>query len=133
MKVAMYGAKPYDKRFFDAVNQRYGHELTYFEANLTRSTAPLAKGNPAVCVFVNDTLDAPALQALADGGTSIIALRCAGFNNVDLNAAAALGMTVARVPSYSPYAVAEHAVALILALNRKIHRAHNRVREGNFA
>ena len=133
MRVAVFSAKPYDRRFLDAANEAHGHDLTYFEPQLTDKTAPLAAGFPCVCAFVSDTLDAAALEVLAAGGTRYIALRSAGFNHVDLAAARRLGLPVARVPAYSPYAVAEHAVGLMLALDRKIHRAHARVREGNFA
>jgi D-lactate dehydrogenase len=105
----------------------------YLEPRLTAETAPLATGYEAVCAFVNDRLDAAVLRILADGGTRLIALRSAGFNHVDLTTARELGLTVARVPAYSPFAVAEHAAGLILALNRKLHRAYNRVREGNFS
>ena len=133
MKVAVFSTKAYDRRFFEAVNADYGHELDFFEPRLSEHTATLASGCPVVCVFVNDRLDRQTLKAIADGGTRLVALRCAGFNNVDLAAAADLGLTLVRVPAYSPYAVAEHTVALILTMNRKIHRAYNRVREGNFA
>jgi len=133
MKVAVFSTKPYDQRFLEAANAEYGHELKFFEAQFNANTAPLADGFPAVCIFVNDNADPKALQVLAARGTKLLALRSAGFNHVDLQAAADLGITVLRVPAYSPYAVAEHAVGLILTLNRKIHRAYNRVREGNFA
>jgi len=130
MKVAVFSTKPYDRSYLsDAVGS---HEFVFFEPRLTLETTKLAAGFPAVCVFVNDQLDASVLKQLADQGTKLIALRCAGFNNVDLAAANNLGLTVVRVPVYSPYSVAEHTVALILALNRKIHRSHARVREGNF-
>ena len=132
MKVAFFSAKPYDRVSFKAVNDRYGHELVFFEPRLTSDTAALAEGFQAVCVFINDTLDAATLRAIAQTGTQVIALRCAGFNNVDLPAASELGMSVVRVPAYSPYAVAEHAVGLILTLNRKLYRAYNRVRDDNF-
>lgn len=132
MKVAVFSAEPYDKRFLEAANKSHGHELTFFETRLTRKTAVLADESAAVCVFVNDVLEATVLEKLAKHGVKLIALRCAGFNNVDLEAAQRLGLTVLRVPAYSPYAVAEHAVALVLALNRKIHRAHMRVNTGNF-
>ena len=115
------------------VNSPTQHELAFFEPRLNRDTAILAAGFPAVCVFVHDQVDAPTLKLLASRGTKLVVLRCAGFNNVDLQAAADLGITVVRVPAYSPYGVAEHAVGLILSLNRKIHRAYNRVREGNFS
>lgn len=133
MKVAVFSTKPYDRTFLEAANAAHGHGLVFFEPHLTPETSALAAGFPAVCVFVNDRLDAKVLGALARQGTRVIALRCAGFNNVDLAAAHDRGLSVVRVPAYSPHAVAEHAVALILALNRKIHRAHARVREGNFA
>jgi len=133
MKVAVFGSKPYDRQFFERVNQQYSHELQFFEPSLNASTASLAKGYEAVCVFVNDLLDRQTIEILHQQGTELIALRCAGYNNVDLDAAKELGITVVRVPAYSPYAVAEHAIALILTLNRKIHRAYYRVREGNFA
>ncbi|MDX1691138.1 MAG: 2-hydroxyacid dehydrogenase [Acidimicrobiia bacterium] len=133
MRIAFFSTKPYDRRFFDALNESHGHEIAYFEAHLAAETAPLAEGFPAVCPFVNDTVDAATIDLLAAGGTDLIALRSAGYNHVDLDAAARHGMTVARVPAYSPHAVAEHTVGLILALERKIHRAFNRVREGNFA
>jgi D-lactate dehydrogenase len=133
MRTAVFSTKPYDKVFLEAANQGHGHELVFLEPRLTPETTPLALGFPAVCVFVNDRLNADVLTALANEGTQLIALRSAGFNHVDLVAAEELGMTVVRVPAYSPYAVAEHAVGLILSLNRKIHRSYNRVREGNFA
>jgi D-lactate dehydrogenase len=135
MKVAVFSTKPYDQRFLEKANSQAPtpHELAFFEPRLCVETAPLADGCDAVCVFVNDVLDRAALQVLAPGGTRFVALRCAGFNNVDLDAARELDIGVARVPAYSPYAVAEHAMGLILTLNRKFHRAFNRVREGNFA
>jgi D-lactate dehydrogenase len=133
MRIAFYSAKPYDRAFFDAANAGHGHELVYLEPRLTASTAPLAAGHEAVCAFVNDELDAGILAVLAGAGVRLVALRCAGFNQVDLAAARDLGVCVVRVPAYSPYAVAEHAVGLMLALNRRLHRAYNRVREGNFA
>ena len=133
MKVAVFSTKAYDRTFLEAANKRYGHELVFFEPRLTRETAALAQGFTAVCVFVNDQLGADVIGRLAQAGVQLIALRCAGFNNVDLAAAQQHGLTVVRVPGYSPHAVAEHTVALLLTLNRKIHRAHARVREGNFA
>jgi D-lactate dehydrogenase len=132
VKVAVFSTKPYDRRFLAAANERAGHDLRFFEPRLVPETTPLAAGFHAVCAFVNDRLDRPVLEALAAGGTRLVALRSAGFNNVDLDAAKALGMTVVRVPAYSPYAVAEHTVGLMLALNRKLPRAAARVREGNF-
>jgi D-lactate dehydrogenase len=133
MRVAVFSTKRYDRESLAAANGPHGHDLAFLEPRLTPETAPLARGFPAVCAFVNDQLSAPVLATLAEGGTRLVALRSAGFNNVDLRAAGELGMTVTRVPAYSPHAVAEHAVGLILALDRKIHRAYNRVREGNFS
>jgi D-lactate dehydrogenase len=133
MKVAVFSTKTYDRRFLEAANADHRHELVFFEARLTADTAVLATGFPAVCAFVNDQLDEKTLKALAEQETRLIALRSAGFNHVDLTAATELGLTIVRVPAYSPYAVAEHAIGLILTLNRKIHRAYNRVREGNFS
>ncbi|MBD2196763.1 MULTISPECIES: 2-hydroxyacid dehydrogenase [Calothrix] len=133
MKVAVFSTKAYDRQFLEAANNPKQHDLVFFEPRLNRDTAILAAGFPAVCAFVHDQVDASTLEILASHGTHLIALRCAGFNNVDLKTAAALGITVVRVPAYSPYGVAEHAVGLILSLNRKIHRAYNRVREGNFS
>lgn len=133
MRVAVFSTKPYDQRFLTAAAEGTTHELEFFEARLTRSTAGLAAGHDAVCAFVNDDLGAAVLLRLADAGVELVALRSAGFNHVDLDAARSIDLTVARVPAYSPRSVAEHTVALILALDRKIHRAHARVREGNFA
>ncbi|MDG4764950.1 2-hydroxyacid dehydrogenase [Solwaraspora sp. WMMD406] len=133
MRVAVFSTKPYDSRFLTAANDGAGHELIYLEPRLSPETAQLATGCDAVCAFVNDDLGATVLEALAQGGVRLVALRSAGFNHVDLATARRLGLTVTRVPGYSPYAVAEHCAGLILALNRKIHRAYNRVREHNFA
>jgi D-lactate dehydrogenase len=133
MKVAVFSTKSYDRQFLEPEAKNCGHEMVFFEPRLTFETSPLAAGFPAICVFVNDKLDEKTLSAIANGGTRLIALRSAGYNNVDLAAARNLGLTVVRVPAYSPHAVAEHTVALILALNRKIHRAYARVREGNFS
>jgi len=133
MRVAVFSAKAYDRQFLDAANADFGHALDYFDARLDTATGRLAAGYPAVCVFVNDRLDAAALEALAAGGTRAVALRCAGYNNVDLAAAEALGVVVVRVPAYSPEAVAEFTLGLLLALDRNIPRAWNRVRENNFA
>ena len=132
MKVAVFSAKPYDKKFLEQANKQYNHQLKFFTPNLNLETVSLAAESEAVCVFVNDLLDRNIIKTLHQQGIRLIALRCAGYNNVDLNAAGELGISVVRVPAYSPYAVAEHAIALILTLNRKIHRAYNRVREGNF-
>lgn len=132
MKVAVFSSKPYDRQFLDAAN-RGRHELRYLDCRLTIETTALAKGSSAVCLFANDQANATTMMAFAHMGVELIALRSAGFDNVDLQAARAHGITVARVPAYSPQAVAEHAFALLLSLNRKIHVAYNRVREGNFA
>ncbi len=133
MKVAVFSTKSYDRQFFSEVNTKYGHELVFLSPHLTSETSALASGFPAVCAFVNDVLDGSTLRAIAAGGTKLIALRSAGFNQVDLAVAKELGITVVRVPAYSPYAVAEHTVGLVLTLNRKLHRAYARVREGNFS
>lgn len=133
MKVAVFNTKRYDRHFLEQANSEGRHEFHFFEPQLTIDTVALARGFDAVCVFVNDTVNAAVLEVLAQCGVRLVALRCAGFNNVDLDAANRLGIGVVRVPAYSPYATAEHAVALILALNRKTHRAYNRVREGNFS
>lgn len=133
MKIAFFNTKRYDERSFIEINRDYGHELTFFESRLTPDTASLASGFPAVCVFINDEVGEETLRAIAATGTKLIALRCAGFNNVNLEVANALGITVVRVPAYSPYAVAEHAVGLIMTLNRKLYRAYNRVRDDNFS
>ncbi|MGD1863813.1 MAG: 2-hydroxyacid dehydrogenase [Phormidesmis sp.] len=132
MEIAFFSAKPYDRASFNAVNQAYGHELTFFEPRLTSETVVLAANFLTVCVFINDELDETTLRALSANGTQVIALRCAGYNNVDLDVAKELNIKVVRVPAYSPYAVAEHAVGLILMLNRKLYKAYNRVREDNF-
>jgi D-lactate dehydrogenase len=133
MKVAVFSAKSYDRQFLEAANLSHGHELIFLEPRLTEVTASLAAGCRAICVFINDRLDAATVRAIAAQGVQLIALRSTGFNHVDLNTTKALGLTVVRVPAYSPYAVAEHAVALILALNRKLYRAYNRVRDDNFS
>lgn len=131
MKIAFFSTQPYDRQYFDRHNK--ANELLYFEAPLDEQTAKLAAGCQAVCAFVNDTLNAAVIQQLAALGIQLIALRSAGYNQVDLDAAKAHHITVVRVPAYSPYAVAEHAAALILTLNRKTHKAYNRVRDGNFS
>ena len=133
MKIAVFSAQPYDRQFLDAANAAEGHELYYFEAALGPESVALAAGYEAVCIFVNDVANAGVLEALKAGGTGLVALRCTGFNNVDLAAAARIGIKVVRVVSYSPNSVAEHAVALLLAVNRKVHRAYNRTRDSNFA
>jgi D-lactate dehydrogenase len=135
VKIAVFSTKPYDRRFLEQANEqeRFGHELVFFEPRLDESTAPLGHGSPAVSAFVNDDLGRPVLIDLAQRGTRLVALRSAGFNNVDLEAAADLGVRVMRVPDYSPYAVAEFTLGLILALDRHLSRAYTRVREGNFS
>ena len=131
MKVLVYSARPYDKKFLEVANQKK-HELHFIEARLDESTTVLARQYTSVCCFVDDILSKKVIKQLSDGGTRLVALRATGFNNVDLKAAEELGMTIMRVSRYSPYAVAEFAVGMMLALDRKIHRAYNRVREGNF-
>jgi len=131
MKVLVYSARPYDQKFLKAANQGK-HELLFTETHLEERTTVLARQYPSVCCFVDDILSKKVIKQLSDGGTRLVALRATGFNNVDLKAAEELGMTIMRVSRYSPYAVAEFAVGMMLALSRKIHRAYNRVREGNF-
>ena len=131
--VAFYDTKPYDREYFERAPAADRLRRQFHEFRLSSETAATAAGAQAVCVFVNDRLDAACLQQLHQIGVRLVALRCAGFNNVNLTAAKSLGLAVIRVPAYSPYAVAEHTIALLLALNRKIHRAYNRVREHNFS
>lgn len=131
MKIAFFSTQPYDKEYFERHNRQ--HEIIFFEARLNEQTVNLANGCNAICAFVNDQLNAAVIKSLSEEGIKIIALRCAGFNNVDLAAAKENKITVVRVPAYSPHAVAEHALALIMTLNRKTHKAYNRVREGNFS
>lgn len=133
MKVAFFDTRPFEKDVFLKENAHYEHEINFLEPRLDSLTATLAQDHQCVCAFVNADLNAETLKVLKDGGTELIALRCAGFNNVDLEMAKKLGMRVVRVPEYSPHAIAEHVVALIQTLNRKTHRAYNRVREGNFS
>lgn len=133
MRIAVFNTKPYDRRFLSEANAGFGHALHFLEPRLEPATASLAAGHQAVCVFVNDMVDAEVLETLAAGGTRLVALRCAGFNNVDLAAAQRLGIEVVRVPAYSPHAVAEFTLGLLLAVDRKIPRAWARVRENNFA
>ncbi|MDX2266850.1 MAG: 2-hydroxyacid dehydrogenase [Bryobacter sp.] len=133
MRIAFYSAHGFDRLSFDEYNAKAGHEIVYLEARLNEATVPLAAGCGAVCVFVNDTVNAAVIAQLAALGVKLIAARSAGFNHIDLEAAKRQGLPVVRVPAYSPYAVAEHTVALIQTLNRHTHRAFNRVREGNFA
>jgi D-lactate dehydrogenase len=133
MRVAFFSAKRYDREFFAAANERHGHDVLFLEPALSLETAPLVAGSEALCAFVNDDLSAAVLEVAADHRVRLVALRSAGFNHVDVGAAARLGIAVTRVPAYSPHAVAEHAAALLLALDRKVHRAYARTREGNFA
>jgi len=133
MRVTLFSAKRYDRDSFDRANRAGRHQLEYLEVRLDERTAGLAAGAQAACVFVNDLVDEPTLRRLAALDVTAVALRCAGYNNVDLAAARACGISVVRVPSYAPDAVAEHTLALILCLDRRIHRAYQRVREGNFA
>ncbi|GAB3016707.1 2-hydroxyacid dehydrogenase [Bowmanella dokdonensis] len=131
MKITVFSAKAYDKEYLQQANR--GFELAFIESRLNQQTVALAAGSQAICVFVNDQLDKAVLQELKMMGVQHIALRCAGFNNVDLEAARELGLQVSRVPAYSPEAVAEHTLALVLTLNRRLHKAYNRVKEGNFS
>ncbi len=133
MDVLIYSSEAFEQPFLDAAASAHGHQCRHLTVSLSPATAAMAHGMPVVSVFVNDTASAPVLQQLVAGGTRLLALRCAGFNHVDLVAAKALKLAVARVPAYSPYAVAEHTVGLILTLNRKLHRAYSRVREQNFS
>lgn len=131
MKIAFFDTKPYDKTWFEPISEKYGHRLKFFEDKLNIDTAPLAQGCDAVCIFVNDDANAEVIDMLYSLGVKMIALRCAGYNNVDLNAAQGK-ITVVRVPSYSPAAVAEHAMALLLSVNRRIHKAYLRTKDNNF-
>ncbi|MEW7866857.1 2-hydroxyacid dehydrogenase [Aeromonas diversa] len=133
MKIALFSSKSYDKEYFQQANANYGFELEFFDVRLEAKTLRLAHGFPVVCLFVNDEADRAILTELAQFGTKVIALRCAGYNNVDLAAAKELGLTVVRVPAYSPEAVAEHAVGLMMTLNRRIHKAYQRTRDANFS
>lgn len=133
MNIVFFSTKPYDEDFFESSNQNFGHQLRFLEPRLVSETANLVNDESVVCVFVNDTLDKDVLTKLKDRGVKLIAMRCAGYNNVDVKAAHELGIKVVLVPAYSPNAVAEHTVCLMLGLNRKIHRAYSRVHEGNFS
>lgn len=133
MRTAVFSTKQYDREFLENANLEFGHELVFYEPKLTIDTVGMAKDFAAVCAFVNDEFNAEVLDTLHENGTQLVVLRCAGFNNIDLKCAEKLGITIMRVPAYSPYAVAEHAVGLMLTLNRGIHRAYNRVLEGNFS
>ncbi|MBV4358070.1 2-hydroxyacid dehydrogenase [Pinibacter aurantiacus] len=131
MQIAFFSTKSYDRQYFDACNKE--HNIIYIETQLNEQTVALAEGSDAICAFVNDVLNKKVIAELARLNIKLIAMRCAGYNNVDLEAAKKNGISVVRVPAYSPYAVAEHALALIMTLNRKTHKAYNRVREGNFS
>ena len=131
-KIAFLGAKPYDIASFDKVNEKYNYDIRYYRGHLNPNNVVLTQDTDAVCIFVNDTADAAVIDAMVDNGVKLLALRCAGFNNVDLKAAKGK-LPVVRVPAYSPYAVAEYSLALMLSLNRKIHRAYWRTRDGNFS
>ncbi|MCP5465809.1 MAG: 2-hydroxyacid dehydrogenase [Thermotogae bacterium] len=135
MKVAVFSSKNYDIKYLNEANEAKGnmHELSFFEPRLTSDTLSMAYGYKVISAFVNDRIDRNVLEKLKKNGTEMIAMRSAGFNNVDIKAAKEFGISITRVPAYSPNAVAEHTVALILALNRKVHKAYNRVREGNFS
>lgn len=132
MKIAFFDTHNFERTIFLKKNKKFNHQIDFFETRLTEKTINLASGYQCICPFVNDKLDKKILPGISKGGTRLIALRSAGFNHVDLEAARELSLCVVRVPEYSPYAIAEFAMGLILSLNRKIHRAHNRVREGNF-
>ena len=131
-KIAFFGAKPYDIASFDKVNEKYNYDIRYYKGHLNPNNVVLTQDTDVVCIFVNDTADAAVIDAMVDNGVKLLALRCAGFNNVDLKAAKGK-LPVVRVPAYSPYAVAEYSLALMLSLNRKIHRASWRTRDGNFS
>lgn len=133
MKIAFYNTKTFDRQAFEGAPSANRHQIRYLKPRLDRDTVELAAGADAVCMFVNDHADAVVIERLAALGVKHLALRCSGFNQVDLAAARRVGMTIVRVPAYSPHAVAEHAIGLLLMLNRKLHRAYNRVRDGNFA
>ena len=131
--IAFFGTKPYDESSFNDKNKEFGFEIRYYKGHLNKNNVLLTQGVDAVCIFVNDVADAEVIRVMAANGVKLLALRCAGYNNVDLKAAAENGITVVRVPAYSPYAVAEYTVALMLSLNRKIPRATWRTRDGNFS
>ena len=131
-KIAFFGAKPYDIASFDKVNEKYNYDIRYYKGHLNPNNVVLTQDTDVICIFVNDTADAAVIDAMVDNGVKLLALRCAGFNNVDLKAAKGK-LPVVRVTAYSPYAVAEYSLALMLSLNRKIHRAYWRTRDGNFS
>ena len=131
--IAFFGTKPYDEASFNEKNREFGFELRFYKGHLNKNNVILTQGVDVVCIFVNDTANAEVIRLMAANGVKLLALRCAGYNNVDLKAAAECGIAVVRVPAYSPYAVAEYTVALMISRNRKIHRASWRTREGNFS
>lgn len=131
IKVAFFDTKEYDRKLFDEYNKKYGYDITYLESRLNRETAPLAKGYDVVCVFVSDVVDEATIKILKKDGVKLVALRCAGFNNVDLKHMDK-DIKVVRVPAYSPYAVAEHAVALLMSINRKTYKSYQRAKKYNF-
>ncbi len=133
MKLAFFSTKSYDAEYFDRANKQYGHEINYFETRLKEKTVNLTRGYEAICVFINDQLDSATMCKMSDLGVKVILLRATGFNHIDLEQADKCNMKVLRVPAYSPESVAEHALALIMTLNRKTHKAYNRVREHNFS
>ena len=133
MKIAFFNTKSYDQEYFDQANSAGNHQICYFSSHLDLESISFISDEKVVCVFINDNLNAKVLHKLKDKGIVLIALRSAGFNHVDMACAKQLSMPVVRVPAYSPYAVAEHGVGLLLCLNRGIHRAHNRIREGDFS
>ena len=132
IKIAFFDTKEYDKKLFDEYNQNYNYEITYLNTKFNAETAPLARGYDAICIFVNDVVDKTAIKILKECGVKLIALRCAGFNNVDIKNMDK-DITVVRVPAYSPYAVAEHTVALLLGIDRKIYKAYQRTKKYNFS
>ncbi len=131
--IAVFDTREYDKKFFDKENEVFKFNIDYFDFKLTHDTAILTKGYEIVCIFVNDIIDSKTIEVMANNGVKLLALRCSGYNNVDLEAALSFGIKVVRVPAYSPYAVAEYALSLLLTLNRKVHRAYIRTREFNFS
>lgn len=131
IKIAFFDTKEYDKKVFDEYNKQYGYEITYFESKLNLETAPLTKGFDVVCIFVNDEADTKTLQILNENGVKLLALRCSGFNNVDIENRG--NLRIVRVPQYSPYSVAEHALALLLNINRKIYKSYQRTKKYNFS
>ena len=132
MKIAFFDTKEYDREMFDEYNKKYGWEITYFKTKLNEETVPLASGHDAVCIFVNDNANEKVLLKLKEMGIKLLALRCAGFNNVEISHLPD-GLTVVRVPAYSPYAVAEHTVSLLLGLNRKVYKSYQRTKKYNFS